>query len=182
MESLLLGKLVRTDGVVGVFYSPVIEEFFQESSDQGTEEIALFPDHIPTPLYDIGNDVLRDLGMRQGAANPLRNAHGEINLQFLRKPGLGDKGPFKRPEDAIHKWHPEDSPNRETWLEYVYQRGFEEDEAPGPPGITIRAPSKYSNNALQEVVTEARETAQSVYDNFVRPVEIEFEVEIETNG
>lgn len=180
-STLLNGKLVRTDGVIGVFYSPVIEDFFHESSAGDTTNRALFPDHIETELYEVSNDVLRDLDMTVNASNQLRDARGNVNLQFLRQPGLGDSALFDRPVDAIHKWYPEGSNDRQTWLDYVYERGFEEDEAPEPPGITIRAPSKYSNAALKEVVGQARAVAQSVYDNFVRQVEVEFEVEIESN-
>lgn len=179
MESLLQGKLFRTEGVVGAFYSPIIEDFFEDVSE-GVETDLLFPDQVNTELYDVSVDIMRDLNLNTGTTDALRREENRVNLHFLRKPGLGTSGPFDSPIDALHKWYPEDSNSRDLWLDYVQEQGFEPEDPPPPPGIVVDAPGRYSNTALQNVVASARSVAQNIYDEFIRPVELEFEVNIET--
>lgn len=177
---LLKGKILRTDGVIGVFYSEALEEFF-ESISAGVSTYALFPDHIETELYDISADTLQDIGMDTPPRSALRQRPNEVNLQFLRKPGLGDSGPWPVPDEAIHKWHPPEADGRDKWIEYVGEQGFDESTPPSPPGIIIEAPNKYSNSALKEVITSAKGVAHNAHDQFIRQVEMEFEVEIATD-
>lgn len=180
MSDFMHGKFLRTDTVVGIVYSPEIEDFFRGMAD-GTETMTLMPQGR-AELYDVGRANLDDIGLDMAVDAPLRDRHGNVNLHFLRAVGLGNANGFEDPITAISKFYPEGSENHNSWLEYAVSQGFERQSPPPPPGLVFRADGKYSNSALEDILAQTRETGGRIYREFIEPVELEFEVTIDTNS
>jgi hypothetical protein len=176
---LIQGKFLRTDTVVFNLFSPTLEEFFQDVG-QGREEAFVLP-QTPMEVYDVESSVLDDVGIHGYHDRPLNNANDDINLHCLRAVGIGDNRGFDDPSTAIEKWYPSESEQRRSWLEYVAQRGYDEQNPPLPPGIVLEANNKYSNAAMKDVMQEVKGVSQRIYEQFLEPVELQFTVDIETN-
>lgn len=181
MERIIKGKFCRTDSVVGVVYSPTIEEFFQQISD-GVREDRLLP-HGTAHIYEVNQQQLQEFGIGGHQGDPLRGNNGNVNLHFLRARGLSqnDAG-FEDPKLAISKWFPEDSGRRDNWLDFVESRGFDRVNPPAPPGFVVDGcDGKYSNQAIKSVMKSLRSVAERIHKEFIQPTEFEFTVEVDVN-
>jgi hypothetical protein len=178
MSKIVKGKLCRIDTVVGVVFSPSVEQFFREISER-VEESPLLPQGTKR-LYQVDHKVLSEFGVIGHPRDPLRDQNGEVNLHFLRAEGIGQNDAnFDDPRMAVSKWFPEESDKRDVWLDFVESRGFDRQNPPHPPGTFIGGcESKYSNQAIKSVMQSVKEVSQEIYQNFIQPAELEFTVEV----
>lgn len=175
MEGIVKGKFCRTDTVVGVCFSPVIENFFEEIGD-GVDQEPLMPNGTEL-LHQASRDTLRDFSIVGRPHHKLRDRDGRPNLHFLRAQSLSQNDAEFDADLAISKWYPSSSDKREEWLDFVESRGFERENPPKPPGVLIDGcDAKYSNSALEDVMRSVKEVAHKIQKEYIQPTEFEFTV------
>ena len=88
-----------------------------------------------------------------------------------------DPGPWENPKIALEKWAPEAGEKRDQWLEYAASSGFDESDPPSPPGVHITTETKFSNEALRNVMRGLRDKVQTIYREHIQPVQFEFTIQ-----